>query len=365
MSSDERKNIDWNKVILKVDNNSNTFGNILQTIVKYCILIGAIYLFFFLFGAKIGDKFDNFLSIFHQNKLVSDLQRRLDEQARTFKKFQDESVRANVKMVSSLKSELEKLQKTNQEMYNDLMKTKAELQTTMNLLAQNSAALSRDLRTGFDIHKGKIGSENEYYMKYIYMRKKDPKTKKVVQIPIAWVMYYPNRPIGKRWKVGMDQIAVKADIYRAKQVSGGFQDYAKIYIENTRSKKYRGVKVPLSIQEFNVKEVWPKRKRFFWWNPTFGMGFNVNSHSYLGAGLTFSPMSYGLTKDSSDWKFLSLHLYGGDDSFGIGIAPFSWNIKGLTHGVTKHTYLSPLFSFDVNDADETSLTFGLLVDSDF
>jgi hypothetical protein len=212
--------------------------------------------------------------------------------------------------------------------------------------------LSLELRKLSD-HTYKVGTDdpNEQYFKKIYAKEKDAEGN-VVEIPIAWAIYYPNKPLDKQWKTGVYPIEYKTKIIQTEQQDGQWNTYVEAWAENNKDKASLGKELPLKIEVADFTQVKKETTEFYWWSPhlnlnldiTFGSDFDANA----GGGLSISTSGYGRTKNDLIWRFIDFGISTNGDEFWGKFSPFAYNI-GEHIPLISNTFLGPFVGYEFND----------------
>lgn len=145
----------------------------------------------------------------------------------------------------------------------------------------------------------------------------------------------------------------------------GTDEEGRHYTYNKMSITTDGKTYPINITKSNFIEQYPESK-FFSWNPRLALGFDSGFN--LGAtkasmmpGLHVSFMSYGKTKNSSDWMFLQTGI-GYDfiaERPAFILTPAAYNFGKQLNPLLQNTYIAP--SISLNTAGDFVLGVGLRV----
>lgn len=258
---------------------------------------------------------------------VQAIQDKIDEQNRKFLVLTESLVRTHTEVVSSLKSEQASL---NQQMLKLIKVNREEIRNIGTVQATMNENLSRRLRVESDHqYKAGTGDYNEQYFKKIMASEKNDKGE-VVEIPVAWAIYFPNREQDKRWKTGVYPLEYNAKVVQAEQVTGQWNTYVEAWAENNKDPESRGEKLPLKITQAEFKQVKEVTERMFWWNPKidFGIGWSSTNSSTVNFGMGFSAMGYGRTENDLKWRFLRLAFMTDSefDSYYGSFSPAGYNL---------------------------------------
>lgn len=163
-------------------------------------------------------------------------------------------------------------------------------------------------------HRYSKGSENDHEFVKIYQKASDGG-----EYPIAWAMYYPNRP-GEKWKTGTYPLQINSRIILT---DGAEKDAViNIWAENNQMKETRGNKYPLKLGDVE----WVRREirdKKFSFNTRLGLGITAEiTEVYPTLDLSF--FSYGRTSRDLDWRILSVGI-GMADLLSIDLSPIEYN----------------------------------------
>lgn len=198
--------------------------------------------------------------------------------------------------------------------------------------------------------------EHHYFFKKIYMKDADGNP-----FPVAWAMFYPNRPEDKQWKTGTYPLEFHERVVLAETDSSD-KDYrldviGETWIENNQMKETRGQKFPVELESFDWvrRELKDKKWNF---NPRLSIGFNGGTELFPSLNMSF--FSYGKTKGDMDWKFLTAGVGGNADNFMMHLAPASYNL-GKPLPLIDNIFIGPYLSID----SESENGFGVMADVPF
>jgi len=274
------------------------------------------------------------------------------EAQRKYFELKINEVRANTTIVNEnsklWKEELAKLKKQNQELMSLIKKNDEKITNIGKITTETNENLSLELHKLSDhVYKAGTGDKNEQYFKKIYMTEKTKDGKKV-RIPIAWVIFYPNRPPNKQWKTGVYPLEFKTKIVQTEQDDGQWNTYVETWAENNKDKESKGIKLPLRITLADFKQIRNKDKEFYWWAPHFSLNLdlgsanldNEDSDTFVYGGLSFSLSGYGRTKNDLTWRFIDFGIStNGDDAY-LKFTPFTYNI-GEPLPFINNTFVGP------------------------
>ena len=262
-------------------------------------------------------------------------------------------VRAQTSVVinnsSEWKNELAKLKKENADMVALIKQNGEKITNIGEVNTKYNEQLSADLKKATEhAYMAGTGDVNEQYFTKIFAKEKDA-AGNVVQLPVGWSTFYPNKPESEQWKTGAYAIEYKTKVVQAEQKDGQINTYLESWAENNKDKDSVGVKLPLDIQLAEFTQVKIEDKEFQWWSPHINLnidtGFSTALESKVGAGLSFSLSGYGKTVNDLTWKFLDFGLStNGKDYFGK-FAPFGYNI-GDRIPLISNTFLSPFIGYE-------------------
>ena len=189
----------------------------------------------------------------------------------------------------------------------------------------------------------------------------------VIEIPIGWAIYFPNRELDKRWKTGVYPLEYHSKIIQSEQKDGQINTYTEVYFENNKDKASRGIEVPVKITSSEFKQLRKEGKEFFLWAPhiNFTVDFGIGGFDVAGKdglpivpGISVSVSGYGRTKRDLDWKFIELGIAStGDDTY-LRFSPFSWNI-GNVLPLVSNSFIGPFVGFSTEG--ETMFGVGISI----
>jgi len=292
------------------------------------------------------------------------------EQAREYKQYNDNLVRAHTEIVNSLKAEIDEIRKRNSIAVNEMLTDIKEKNEKINNIGETVAKLNeniRDLRVKADhVYKSGTGDYDEQEFKKIMYRDKDEQGN-VIEIPIGWAIYFPNRELDKRWKTGVYPLEYHSKIIQSEQKDGQINTYTEVYFENNKDKASRGIEVPVKITSSEFKQLRKEGKEFFLWAPhiNFTVDFGIGGFDVAGKdglpivpGISVSVSGYGRTKRDLDWKFIELGIAStGDDTY-LRFSPFSWNI-GNVLPLVSNSFIGPFVGFSTEG--ETMFGVGISI----
>lgn len=288
------------------------------------------------------------------------------EADRQYKQYSDNLARAHTEVVNSLKSEIEDLRKRNSTAINEMLadiKDRNEKITNMGETISKLNENVRDLRVKSD-HKYKegTGDYDEQYFKKVMYRTKD-EDGNVIEVPIAWTIYYPNREPDKQWKTGVYPLEYHSRVIQSEQEDGQINTRTEVHFENNKDKASRGVEVPVKITSSEFKQLRKENKEFYLWAPhinfniDFGIG-NFDGGNTIVPGISVSMSGYGRTKNDLDWKFVELGLSSNGDYTYFKFMPFSYNIGNFVP-LVSNTFIGPFVGFSTGG--ETTFGIGLSI----
>lgn len=288
------------------------------------------------------------------------------EQAREYKQYNDNLVRAHTEIVNSLKAEIDEIRKRNSIAVNEMLADIKEKNEKINNMGETVAKLNeniRDLRVKADhMYKSGTGDYDEQEFKKIMYRDKDEQGN-VIEIPIGWAIYFPNREPDKRWKTGVYPLEYHSKVVQSEQKDGQINTYTEIYFENNKDKASRGIEVPVKITSSEFKQLRKENKEFFLWAPhiNFTVDFGISNFdvgSPIVPGISVSMSGYGRTKNDLDWKFVELGLSSNGDYTYFKFMPFSYNIGNFVP-LVSNTFVGPFVGFSTGG--ETTFGIGLSI----
>lgn len=316
----------------------STYIEILKAVLFGLVLVGlgiAVY--------KGAEYFKNYQTFGAGN--LQAMQEKMDEQNRKFLALAENIVRANTDVVSSLKAEHGLL---NQHVLELVKVNREEIKNIGHIQAGMNESLSRQLNVKSDHeYKAGTGDPNEQYFRKITTSAKNEKGE-VIEIPIAWAIYYPNRDPDKRWKTGIYPLEYNATIVQSEQVDGQWNTYVEAWAENNKDPESRGEKLPIKINKAEFKQVKEVTDRMFWWNPKidFGLGWTSTNSSAANFGVGFSAMGYGKTENDLTWRFLRIAFMTDSsfDSYYGSFSPVGYNLGELLP-VISNVWLWPELTY--------------------
>lgn len=320
---------------------------------------GLIFIFFIgclIFG---GLKMYAWFNTMQLNQNAAELAR-LDE-ARKYQVYADNIVRAHTEIVSSLKTDIEKLRKEGSEERRKLLDDIKKRDEKINNLGEVVASLegkSKELRVASDkVYTGKTaGDPNAYEMKFIDRKFTDGKGNEK-EVPIAWAMYYPNKPEEERWKVSAEPLQYHTIVIQSQQKDGQFNTSLESWAENTRTKE----KIPMKIEMAEFKQLKKEDKEFYWWAPHLNLNVDVGyggNDALVGAGISFSAMGYGRTTNDLTWRFLDFGVSTNGSNTYAKFTPFTYNI-GENLPLISNTFIGPFVGYGFNGDIKGDIVFGI------
>jgi hypothetical protein len=330
------------------DNSNNSFFDI-WSLTKSIALLAAVG-FVWYHGKAIADNFATSLKPAPPPTIE-----RIDENA-----IKLAAISASKEAVKELKEEFEKerskilaayeeqRKKTNETM-TALGKVEAELKQTRDLIDRKSDHVYVPEPTG-DPEKDAKRKLNEQYFKEITI--KDAQGQ---DVPLAWSIFYPNKPEGEKWKTGTFKLGFETRIVESENKDGT----SNFYAETLMKSKDKIVNLPL--KDVKYAKVPQRDKSFFLWNPRLGFGGNLTNND-VSAELNVSTSSYGRTTRDMDWRFFTFGLgaskfseYGSEKWKGIAsFEPFSWNTGNIIP-VVQNAFVGPVITYDT----ESDVSYGL------
>ena len=208
---------------------------------------------------------------------------------------------------NELLKEIEKQKKITKETLDEIGVIKAEVIQTRKLYEASTKVYAKPNM-----------DEHHYFYKEVTIKNNENKEAKV-----AWVMFYPNQPEDKQWKVGTFPLSSTTTVIETENKNGTYNRYAEVIIKDKN-----GEKIPVKLSPIKWEKVKLKEKSFFWFDPIFALSGGVSSNLHLGVNVNL--MSYGRTEINSDFRFATfgLSLYD-DKNISVSFEPFSWNMKSI------------------------------------
>lgn len=305
----------------------------LSTYFEITKLIGVFVLAgFFVFSGITAYNWVKAQFILQEQKLKLEL-----EAQRRYFELRINEVRANTTIIDEnskiWKEELIKLKEQNQELLALIKKNNEKIINIGKITTKTNENLSLELHKLSDhVYKVGTGDKNEQYFKKIYMKEKT-KDGKEIKIPIAWAIFYPNRPLDKQWKTGIYPLEFKTKIIQAEQEDGQWNTYIETWAENNKDKESRGIKLPLTITVADFKQIHRETEKFYWWAPHFNLNLdfaltnsNDEEDTSIYGGLSFSLSGYGRTKNDLVWKFIDFGVCTNRNTTYLKVTPFLYNL---------------------------------------
>jgi hypothetical protein len=357
------------------DNNDNGGNNTSRSTSRsisvrtyFEILKGIIFLFFcgcLIFGGlKVYAWFDRM----QYNQAEADRVRL--EEARKYQEYSSNVVKAHTEIVNSLKADIERLRKegddARRKMLDDIKKRDEKIVNLGEVVATLEGK-SKELRVASDrSYEGKSpGDPNAYDMKFIEKRFTDAKGNEQ-EVPVAWAMYYPNRPEDKRWKVAAEPLEYHTIVIQSEQKDGQFNTHLDSWAFNTRTKE----KIPMKIEMAEFKQLKKEDKEFFWWAPRFSLNVDLgvgtsslpsSSDSFVAAGgLSFSMMGYGRTTNDLTWRFLDFGVSTNGDTTYAKFTPFTYNI-GEVLPLVNNLFVGPFVGYAFSGDNDWIVGVGISI----
>jgi hypothetical protein len=234
----------------------------------------------------------------------------------------------------------EEQRKKTKEAMTALGKIQAELKQTRDIANRNSDHIYKPKPTGDPVKDAERAKNEQYY------REIKIKNDKGVEIPLAWAMFYPNKPDGEQWKSGTFPLKFDTKIIESENPNGTTNFYAETTMES------KGKTTALKLRNVQYAKYPQKTKSFHLWNPRLGFGGTFTNNG-VSANLNLSAMSYGRTTRDLDWRFLTVgigaakYTENNDEKWkGVGVfEPLSWNL-GNALPVVDNLFIGPTLTFD-------------------
>ena len=265
-------------------------------------------------------------------------------------------VRAHTSIVASKsddwKAAIEKLREENAAMLQLIKKNNEKITNVGEINIKMNENLSLDLKKLSDhSYKAGTGDINEQYFTKIYAKEKD-KDGKVVEIPIAWSIYYPNKPSAEQWKTGVYPVEYKTKIIQTEQQDGQWNTYVEAWAENNKDKESIGKELPVKIEMAEFLQLKKQTKEFFWWSPHVNLNLDAalgsNLDTNVGGGISLSTSGYGRTVNDLTWRFIDFGLSTNGDNYWAKFTPFAYNI-GEHIPLVSNTFLGPFVGYEFTD----------------
>lgn len=329
---------------------------------------GLIFVFFVICLIFAGLKAYAWFNTIQANQNAAELAR-LDE-ARKYQEYSANVVKAHTEIVNSLKADIERLRKEGDEarrkMLDDIKKRDEKI-TNLGEVVASLEGKSKELRVSADKkYEGKsVEDPNAYELKFIEKRFTDGKGNEQ-EVPVAWAMYYPNRPEDKRWKVAAEPLEYHTIVVQSEQKDGQVNTQLESWAWNTRTKE----KIPMKIELAEFKQVKKNDKEFFWWAPRLSLNVDLGvgtsslpdeSSDFIAAGgLSFSVMGYGRTTNDLTWRFLDFGIStNGDTTYGK-FTPFTYNV-GEVLPLVNNMFVGPFVGYSFSGENEWIVGLGISI----
>lgn len=257
------------------------------------------------------------------------------------------------------KDELAKLKKENAEMVALIKQNGEKITNIGNVNTKYNEQLSADLKKATE-HAYGVGSGdiNEQYFTKIFAKEKNT-AGEIVQIPVGWAIFYPNKPADEQWKTGAYAIEYKTKVVQSEQKDGQTNTYLESWAENNKDNDSVGKKLPLDIQLAEFTQVRIEDKEFQWWSPHISLnidtGFSNTLESKVGAGLSFSLSGYGRTVNDLDFRFINFGISKTDKDLYFKFEPVNYNV-GQKIPLISNTFIGPYVGYSV---DTKNYVYGL------
>jgi len=271
------------------------------------------------------------------------------EEARQYKEYADNLVRANTEVVNSLKTDIANLERRNSAAINSMLAEIEEKNEKINNMGETIAKLNeniRDLRVASDhAYKSGTGDYDEQYFKKVLYRTKDEDGNEL-EVPVAWAMFFPNREPDKQWKTGVYPLEYHSRIIQSEQEDGQINTYTEIWFENNKDKASKGIEIPVKITSSEFKQTRNEDSKFYLWAPHINLNSDIAMGSDLeggvAGGLSFSLSGYGRTKNDLRWRLFDFGVStNGDDTY-AKFTPFAYNL-GKHLPLISNTFVGPFF----------------------
>lgn len=279
----------------------------------------------------------------HQQQMFTE---QLEQQRQRFD-IELNQLRALTTVVSSSSSEwkieLEKLKQENAVILALIKQNNEKITNIGKMNTQYNEQLSVELKKATEhSYKAGTGDINEQYFTKIYAKEKDADDN-IIQIPVAWSTFYPNKPVEEQWKTGAYAIEYHTKVIQSEQKDGQTNTYLESWAENNKDRESVGIKLPLDITLAEFTQLKIRDKEFQWWSPHINLnvdaGFGSDLKTRVGAGLSFSFSGYGRTSNDLTWRFLDFGLSTNGTNYFGKFTPVSYNI-GDKLPLISNTFLS-------------------------
>jgi len=312
-------------------------SNTITIIIKVAVVLAIVG-----FGWKAWDKIDDY---FDHKAEINALKL---EQERQYKEYALNLARAKTEIVGSLKDELSEITKKNSQAMNamlaEIKKNNEKVNNIGSIVGKlNNEVVELKVAASKTYEGTKPGDPNAYEFKKIYYTTKDEKGKEM-KVPVAWAMYFPNRPEGERWKDDVYPLEFHAQVIQAEQQDGQLNTYTQLWMENNKDKESKGVEYPLPVEQAEFKQLRIKEKKMHWWAPHVNLnvdgGYSSALDAVVAGGISFSFSGYGKTTNDLTWRFFDFGIStNGDDTY-FKFTPFTYNI-GEVLPLISNTFLGP------------------------
>lgn len=270
---------------------------------------------------------------------AKDMQAMIDAQNRTFLQLTENAVRANTEINDAkLKEETRKLDNKITEKISQSNEKIAQIGVVVAKQGRNVVVTSSTTS-----YKPGTADKDAYEFRKIYS--KDAKGN---DYPVAWVVFYPNRELGKQWEYGTYGLEYNMKMIQTQQRSGTTNNYAEAWIQNNEEDESKGKQYPLSIQSAEFIQKSPDGKSFMF-APAFDMGiigvYSMTNKMDFGAMANVSFFGYGKTKKELDWRFIAVGVGGNGDNWWGEFSPVQYNI-GNNIPLMTNLWVGPYFILD-------------------
>jgi len=162
------------------------------------------------------------------------------------------------------------------------------------------------------------------------------------------------------WTIASDAVDVKVDTaIGEREKDGTLVLYHTISLENKSRPELAGKDFKLKIASSKFSQLLDNRKEFYTWSPHLEL--HLDNNFIADDGLSYKPgvsaklslMSYGLTKNDSDWRFVILGL-------GVGFESSLYGTFGLfEYNIGKHIPLLSNLYIGINGVYNGNWGFGI------
>jgi len=172
---------------------------------------------------------------------------------------------------------------------------------------------------------------------------------------------YPNIHRDIPAKISYDlHMRFQGQLVQSIAPSGAVNHYFNLYEINDKGERV----AKMTLDKFEVVVQKPKDKSFSWWNPKLDLGFFLGGTTSLkfasGATIGMSIMSYGLTKNDLDFRFIRFGIDLSYEAIGLSFSPVAYNVGNFIP-IISNLWIGPYLGTTLNMGSSLGLqlTVGL------